>query len=87
MTQQLGNYLRSLREKKGYSTRQLAAQVDRSQSLITAIENGERSPSLLRLWEIIKALNGEFRLALFYLCVDLGIPEEAVRGIYQNHQE
>ena len=77
-TTQLGDYLRRLREDKGYSTRQLAAIADCSRALITAIENGERSPSLRRLWDITQALEGDFSRALYFLCVDAGIPSEGV---------
>jgi transcriptional regulator with XRE-family HTH domain len=64
---------------QGYSTWQLAERGDFSQSLITTIENGKRFPSLPRLWELSQALEGDFSQALFFLCVDLGIPEEAVK--------
>lgn len=87
MTQQLANYLRQLREAKGYSTRQLAARTGWSQTHISAVETGVRLPSLVRLWEIVTVLEGDFPRALFYLCLDLGIPEEAVKGIYQNKNQ
>lgn len=85
MATQLAAYLRELRENKGYSTRQLAAVAKCSQGLITAIENGGRSPSLLRLWDITQALEGDFNRALYYLCVDIGIPAEAVERLVKEN--
>ena len=81
MSQHLGNYLRSLREREGYSTWTLAKDAECSQSLVSAIENGDRLPHLLRLWKILKILDGDFRQGIFYLCVDLGIPEADVKDI------
>ena len=75
---QLGDYLRELRKGKGYNIRELGERVGCSHGLITAIENGRRSPSLRRLWDITQALEGDFSQALYYLCVDAGIPPEAV---------
>lgn len=82
MAQQLGDYLRTLREIRGYTTRQLATRAGCSKSLIASVENGERFPSLARLWEITLALEGEFGQALFLLCIDAGIPADEVKGIY-----
>ena len=84
MTQQLGNFLRTLREKKGYTTRQLAAMANCSQGLISSIENHRRLPHLPQLWEIVKALETDFRPALYFLCLDLNIPEAAVADILPN---
>jgi transcriptional regulator with XRE-family HTH domain len=84
MTTQLGDYLRSLREAKGYSTYQLAPRAGCSQSLVTAVENGERLPSLLRLWALTQVLDGDFSRALFFLCVDMGIPPEAVDKLIEG---
>ena len=81
MTQQLGNYLRGLREDRGYTTRQLAAMANCSQPFVTTIENGQRLPHLPQLWEIVQALETDFRPALYFLCLDLGIPERAVADI------
>ncbi|MCB0165437.1 MAG: helix-turn-helix domain-containing protein [Anaerolineae bacterium] len=86
-SQKLGDYLRSLRETEGYSTWALAERAECSQSLISAIENGERFPHLLRLWEILKILDGDFRQGLYYLCVDLGIPESDVEGILPEEMD
>jgi len=77
----VGNYVRELRENKGYSTRKLAKQAQCSQSLVTNVENGYRLPSMKSLWELVKTLDGDFGQALFYLCLDLEIPEEEVVGI------
>ncbi len=86
MSLQLGNYLRELREEKKYSTRQLAEMADCSQSMVSAIENGDRLPHLLRLWSIIKPLGGDIRQGLYYLCLDLGIPDNEARQIIEgNH--
>ncbi len=84
---QLAEYLRGLRETRGYSTRQLAHKAGCSQGLITAIENGGRSPSLRRLWDITLALDGDFNQALYYLCVDAGIPPAAVGRLIPKNRE
>lgn len=81
---QLGNYLRGLRKAKGYTTRQLAKVGDCSQSLIVAVENGRRFPGLPRLWALTQVLEGDFSRALFFLCVDVGIPEEAVERLVKE---
>lgn len=85
MSQPLGDYLRTLREEKGYSTRRLAAIAGCSQGLITAIENGRRLPRLPQLWEIVKALETDFRPALYLLCRDLDIPHAAVADILPDN--
>lgn len=74
-------YLRKLREQKGYSTRQLARLSGCSQSLIAAVENDRQLLSMRRLWELVRVLDGDLGQALFYLCLDLGIPESEVRGL------
>lgn len=81
MVTQLGEYLRGLRMTKGLTTRQVASMADCSQALITYVENGSRSPSVTRLWEIIQVLGGDYRQAIFFLLVDAGIPEEAARDV------
>ena len=81
MTQKLGDFVRRSREEKGYTTRELASMANCSQGLITAIENGRRFPHLPQLWEIVEALETDFRPALYFLCLDLGIPERAVADI------
>ena len=85
MTQRLGNYLRTLREEKGYTTRQLAAMANCSQGLISSIENHRRLPHLPQLWEIVKALESDFRPALYFLCRDLDIPDSAVADILPDN--
>jgi transcriptional regulator with XRE-family HTH domain len=81
LSQHTSTYLRDLREEKEYSTRQLAQLSGCSQSLIAAIENDRRLPGMKRLWQLVRVLDGDFGRALFYLCLDLGIPESEIRGL------
>lgn len=81
MSNQLGEYLRQLRQAKGLTTRQLAAISGFNQSTITLLENGQRSASLGRLWRVVKALDGDFRQALYFLCLDADVPEEIAQEI------
>lgn len=83
MKTQLGDYLRGLRETKRYTIRQLGDLAGCTHGLITAIENGRRSPSLRRLWDITQALDGDFSRSLYYLCVDADIPPEAVEKLVE----
>lgn len=84
MGEHVGNYLRELRNNKELSTRELARRAQCSQGLVTNVENGLRLPSMKSLWELVKVLDGDFGQALFFLCLDLGIPEEEVIGITLN---
>lgn len=72
----LGEYLRNLRQAKGWSSRQLGRQVGCSHSFITRLETGERLTHLGQLWQIVEILEGDFGQVLFFLCVDSGVPEE-----------
>ena len=84
MATQLAEHLRELRKGKNYTTYQLASAAGCSRPLITAIENGRRVPDLRRLWDITQALEGDFSQALYYLCVDAGIPSEAVARLVEK---
>ena len=75
MSNNLGEYLQTLRLGKGMKTRQLGLAVDCDHSFISRIESGQRFPSLDRLWQLIEALDGDFGRALYLLCVDQNIPE------------
>ena len=77
----LGTYLRSLREAKGLTLRELSFQVGYTDSFINRLETGKRGTSLKRLWELVKALDGDFFYALAALCADEGLPEEIVEQI------
>jgi transcriptional regulator with XRE-family HTH domain len=81
MPTHLGAYLRELRQTRKWSTRWTAAELGCSHSYITLVELGERVPDLKRLWHMVDKLAGDYGSALFFLCVDSGVPEEAVRGI------
>ncbi len=79
MANHLGQYLRSLRQTKGLTTRQLGDMAGCSHSFITLLEAGERFPSLDRLWRIVKALDGDYSQAVSFLSLDSGVPEEIAR--------
>lgn len=81
MSNRLGEYLRSLRQAKGLTTRQLSQVAQCSHSFITLIETGERAPSLGRLWQLVQVLDGDLNEAIFYLCLDVGIPEDVARNV------
>ena len=80
MGNRLGEYLRTLRHRKGLSTRQLATQAKCSASFITLLEQGQRQVRLDRLWQIVEVLEGDFHHALSLLCLDSGIPEEVIQS-------
>ncbi len=77
----LGSYLRSLREAKGLTLRELSFRVGYTDSFINRLETGKRSTSIQRLWELINALDGDFCHALAALCADEGLPEDIVAQI------
>lgn len=85
MSNQLGEYLKELRRAKGLTTRQVAAISGFNQSTITLLENGQRSASLGRLWWLVKAVDGDFRQALYFLCLDAGVPNEVAQEVLANH--
>lgn len=53
----IGKYLRTLRNKRGISRAELAEMVGISQSHLEKIENGQRSPGMPTFWKIIEILN------------------------------
>ncbi len=53
---QLGHYLRSVREKKGWSQEQFAFQVGLHRTYVGAVERGEYNVTLLTLRRITQAL-------------------------------
>jgi DNA-binding XRE family transcriptional regulator len=64
----IASEIRSLREKKGLSQRELAERVGTTQSAIARLEAGNVSPSLPTLDKIAAALDAEVSLAI----VDMG---------------
>ncbi len=72
----LGQYLRSLREQRGLTTRKLSIQIDRTEAYINRIELGKRRTDLGSLFTLVNALDGNFLLALACLCRDEGVPED-----------
>jgi len=60
MSNDLGQYLRLLREQQGLSTRQAAAALECSHSLIARFETGDRTPGIDRLWRLVELLAGDF---------------------------
>jgi transcriptional regulator with XRE-family HTH domain len=81
MSNDLGQYLRLLREQQGLSTRQAAAALECSHSLIARFETGDRTPGLDRLWRLVELLAGDFGQALYLLCRDAGIPDDTTRQV------
>jgi transcriptional regulator with XRE-family HTH domain len=77
----LGEYLRSLREQQGLTTRKLSITIDRTEAYINRIELGKRRTDLAALCTIVTALSGDFLQALACLCRDEGVPEEEVARI------
>jgi transcriptional regulator with XRE-family HTH domain len=55
MSDNLGQYLRHLREQQGLSTRQAADILGCSHSLIARFETGDRTPQPARLWQVAEA--------------------------------
>ncbi len=81
MSNNLGQYLRLLREQQGLSTRQAAAALECSHSLIARFETGDRTPGIDRLWRLVELLAGDFGQALYLLCRDAGIPDDTARQV------
>lgn len=83
-----GRWLKSARQKKGWSGEMLAAAVETSQSMISAYERGFRHPHRERAAELATALGADPREALEALIADTPgleplpemerIPEEAL---------
>ena len=81
MSDNLGQYLRHLREQQGLSTRQAAEILECSHSLIARFETGDRTPGLDRLWRLVELFAGDFGQALYLLCRDAGIPDDTARQV------
>jgi len=79
MSNELGQYLRHLREQQGLSTRQVAGLLECSHSLIARFETGDRTPQPVRLWQVVDLLAGDFGQTLCLLCRDAGVPDDAAR--------
>lgn len=79
MSSRLGEYIQTLRYGKGLTIRGLGSTIGWNNSSITKLEQGQRVPSLDRLWRIVKELDGDFGQAIFLLCLDSGVPEEDAR--------
>lgn len=78
MPNSLGSYLRYLRETQGLTTQDVARKSGVNQSFITRLEIGQRKVTVFRLWQIVRALDGDIRYAIAALAFDLGVPEEEV---------
>lgn len=76
----LGMYLRQLRLSRGLSIRGLATKINRAPSHLVLIERGRRRVQLFDLWRITDELDGDFVLAVRFLCQDAGIPPEALKS-------
>lgn len=79
MAARLGKYLRDLRKEQGLTTAQVGEIAECDRSFISHIERGSKFPSLLRLWKITEGVEGDFAKALFFLCLDSGVPEDVAR--------
>jgi len=77
----LGEYLRSLREAKGLTLRELSFKVGYTDSFLNRLETGRRRTNLRLVWELVNVLEGDFFQALAALCADEGLPEEIVEQI------
>ena len=84
MSNRLGQYLRQLREEKGLSTQRVAQLSGCSRSYIIYLEQGRRKASLPLLHNLMQILDGDFTRALVYLCLDQGIPEEAISSLMRS---
>lgn len=81
MGKRVGKYLQQLRQNQGVSIRQLGEQVCLSPAHLSMVEKGRREVSIMVLFPIVKALNGNFECALRLLVLDAGIPEDAVASV------
>lgn len=54
---QLGNRIRELRKKKGFSQEAFADQAELHRTYLGGLERGERNPTLIILIRVAKALN------------------------------
>lgn len=76
-----GRYIAYLRNRRQLTTRALAAILHCSQASVTQIERGQRSTTPLKIWQLIHALDGDYRYALAALAVDYGVPEEVAAEV------
>lgn len=72
----VGEYVRSLREKKQVPIRKVSAALDRTDAWLHRIETGQHSTDLKSLYDLVTMLDGDFFHALACLCRDEGVPEE-----------
>ena len=70
-TWDMGEKIKKLRTSKGYTQQQLAERLNVTKSLISAYENGQRSPS----YEVLIGISSIFKVSTDYL---LGVD----RGVY-----
>ena len=78
MGKQVGQYLQELRTEQSLSIRGLGEQVNLSPAHLSLVENGRREVSITVLFQVIKALHGDFATALRLQVLDAGIPAEAI---------
>ena len=78
MGKRVGQYLQKMRAAQGRSIRQLGTQVGVSPAHLSLAENGQREVSITVLFQVIKALHGDFATALRLQVLDAGIPAEAI---------
>lgn len=82
-----GEYLRSLRERKGMPIRKVTAALDRTDAWLQRIETGQHGTDLKSLYDLVTFLEGDFFHALACLCRDEGVPEEAAARIAHDSVE
>lgn len=56
-SENIGKYIKELREKRNISRAKLAERVGISQSHLEKIESGQRSPGMSTFWKVIEVLN------------------------------
>jgi transcriptional regulator with XRE-family HTH domain len=77
----LGEYVRSLRERKELPIRKVAAKFDRTDSWLHHLETGKHGTDHKSLYDLVTFLDGDFFYALACLCRDEGVPEQVAKRI------
>ncbi len=78
MGKEVGQYIQELRTNQGIGLRRLSDQIGLSAAHLSMVEHGRRETSVVVLYNIVRALNGDFVDALQRLALDAGVPAEVL---------
>lgn len=76
----IGNTIKEIRKRKGFSQQELAKKSEVSQTYLSQIENGERNPTLEVLQKISVALDIPFPVLSFLTLEHTDISEDKIEA-------